>query len=91
MNGLQTVKHLCQMIYNASFLPQLYFCSVTQNDYLQGESIWKGFQLYFRKANNSKRNKVSTFKFFSMFRVVITELAGPSDENWELEVELLMK
>lgn len=63
VNGLQTVKQLWQVTYNARFLPPLYFSSVTQNDYLQGKSIRKGFQLYFRKTNNSKRNKVSIFNF----------------------------
>lgn len=64
MNGQQTVKQLCQMSSKGNFLPLLYFCSVTQNDYLQGKSIWKSFQLYFRKADNSERDKVSIFSFF---------------------------
>lgn len=64
MNGQQALKQPWQMSSNGDFLPQLYFCSVTQNDYLQGKSIWKAFQLYFRKADHSERNKVSIFNFF---------------------------
>lgn len=40
MNGLKNAKQLCQVIYyNANFLPQLYFCPVTQNDHIQGKAI----------------------------------------------------